>query len=83
MSRRVGGSLADRVAATTSATTASPSPQGSPARHCFVAGAPALLVEWRRGRDGWEGRVLSMTWIDAVGWSTVERWLPAAAISSS
>ncbi len=52
----------------------------SPARHCRVEGQPGLLVEWRRAGDGWEGRVLSMLWLDAVGWATVERWLPAALI---
>ena len=41
----------------------------SPARHCFVEGQPSLLVEWRRGDAGWEGRVISVQWIDAVGWA--------------
>ena len=54
----------------------------SPARHCFVDGEPALLVEWRQGPTSWEGRVLSMTWIEAVGWATVERWLPASEVVS-
>ena len=80
MSRGVGGNLASRVAGSTSASTPPPSSQGSPARHCFVDGAPALLVEWRRGVGGWEGRVLSMIWVDAVGWATVERWLPVSAV---
>ncbi|MET0997535.1 MAG: hypothetical protein ABWX73_02370 [Marmoricola sp.] len=53
----------------------------SPARHCFVDGQPSLLVEWRRGTTGWEGRVLSVVWVDAVGWATVARWLPAAALT--
>jgi hypothetical protein len=69
------GNLARRVAATSSARV-----HPSPARHCFVNGEPALLVEWRQGSAGWEGRVISMVWIDAVGWATVERWLPASAI---
>ena len=53
----------------------------SPARHCLVDEQPSLLVEWRRGPSGWEGRVISVVWVDAVGWATVERWLPAAQIS--
>lgn len=53
----------------------------SPARHCFVRGEPALLVEWRQASCGWEGRVISMTWVDAVGWATLERWLPADDIT--
>jgi hypothetical protein len=85
MSRGVRGNLASRVAASASAstpppTTPAPRAQGSPARHCFVDGAPALLVEWRQGHGGWEGRVLSMLWVDAVGWATVERWLPASDV---
>ena len=81
MSTGSGGNLASRVAATGAArSTSLRVPSGSPARHCFVEGEPALLVEWRQTSIGWEGRVLSMTWIDAVGWATVERWLPAADI---
>ena len=51
-----------------------------PARHCRVDGEPSLLVEWCRTERGWEGRVVSVVWIDAVGWATVARWLPAADI---
>jgi hypothetical protein len=69
------GSLASRTAG--SAPLAEPP---SPARHCLVEGRPSLLVEWRRGVRDWEGRVISVLWIDAVGWGTVERWLPAAEI---
>jgi hypothetical protein len=46
-----------------------------------VDGAPALLVEWRRARSGWEGRVISVRWLDGEGWATVERWLPAALVT--
>jgi hypothetical protein len=53
----------------------------SPARHCHVDAQPSLLVEWRRGDTDWEGRVISVLWIDAVGWASVERWLPAADIA--
>lgn len=57
-----------------------PAVPASPARHCHVAGEPSLLVEWRRTARGWEGRVLTLVWMDAVGWVTLERWLPAADI---
>lgn len=67
------GSLHDRV----HGVAAEPP---SPARHCFVEGRPGLLVEWRQGVAGWEGRVVDMCWLDGEGWATVERWLPAARI---
>jgi hypothetical protein len=69
------GTLADR------SSTAGPAPPSSPARHCHVDGQPSLLVEWRRGTTGWEGRVITVVWMDAVGWATVERWLPASEIA--
>ena len=84
------GTLADRVARQNA--TAAPTPESrpgpapsaavptGPARHCRVAGEPSLLVEWCRTERGWEGRVVSVVWIDAVGWATVARWLPAADI---
>ena len=68
------GTLADRSGGARRAE------RSNPARHCHVDGSPSLLVEWRRGAGGWEGRVISVGWIDAVGWTTLERWLPAAAI---
>jgi hypothetical protein len=71
------GNLASRTGA-----DRQPDPS-SPARHCFVDGRPSLLVEWRRGATGWEGRVISVVWIDAAGWATVERWLPASSIRAS
>ncbi len=71
-----GRTLAERIVR----QDAPPAPM-SPARHCFVEGEPSLLVEWRQGSSGWEGRVLSMVWVDAVGWAVVERWLPAAAVT--
>jgi hypothetical protein len=52
----------------------------SPARHCFVDVQPSLLVEWRRCAADWKGRVISVVWVDGVGWATVERWLPASMI---
>ena len=69
------GTLADRVAG----TQPPPAPL-TPARHCRVAGEPSLLVEWCRTERGWEGRVVSVMWMDAVGWATVARWLPACDI---
>jgi hypothetical protein len=67
------GRLVDRIDAALAGTAEIPR---SPARHCFVDGEPALLVEWRWGNAGWEGRVISMVWAD-YGWATVERWLPS------
>ena len=75
------GTLADRVAGRAGeADPPVPSAPQTPARHCRVAGEPSLLVEWCRTDRGWEGRVVSVVWIDAVGWATVARWLPAADI---
>lgn len=73
------GNLAERLAAQ---RDPSEPVHRSPARHCFVDGEPALLVEWRQESAGWSGRVISMAWVDAVGWVTVERWLPADQITS-
>lgn len=72
------GSLHDRIHG--SDPPASPVSPPSPARHCFVDGEPALLVEWRRGDAGWEGRVIGVAWLDGDGWAVVERWLPAGRI---
>jgi hypothetical protein len=71
------GGIASRVGAQ------QPVDPPSPARHCFVDGEPSLLVEWRQGRTGWEGRVITVVWLDGVGWATVERWLPADSIRAS
>lgn len=70
-----GNSGQDNLANRTGA--GQPAAPPSPARHCFVDGQSSLLVEWRRASSSWEGRVISMVWIHAVGWATVERWLPA------
>lgn len=84
------GTLADRNLSRNPSHTVDPAPAPaperpatrptSPARHCHVDGQPSLLVEWRRGSTGWEGRVISQVWLDGVGWTTVERWLPATQI---
>ena len=77
------GTLAERVAGGVAepAPTAPTGTPHTPARHCHVGGEPSLLVEWCRTERGWEGRVISVLWIDAVGWATVERWLPAEDIT--
>ena len=54
-----------------------------PARHCWVADAvddrgvkrPGLLVEWRRGTDGWEGRVVYAAQPRPGRWVLVEEWV--------
>ena len=81
------GTLAERVAGSAPSTAQVPPTveragiTGSPARHCRVDGEPSLLVEWCRTERGWEGRVISVLWVDAVGWATLERWLPAEDIT--
>jgi hypothetical protein len=40
---------------------------------------PGLLVEWRRGEAGWQGRVV-YTVVAATGSRLVEAWLPAARL---
>ena len=60
-----------------------------PARHCWVAEAadglgvkrPGLLVEWRQGSGGWEGRVVYAAAVRPDTWSLVEEWLPAASLT--
>jgi hypothetical protein len=66
-----------------------PRPEQAPvlaARHCWVrdpAGHPGrwpgLLAEWRRGSEGWQGRVVyAVSTGDRV--HLVEEWLPAASL---
>ena len=78
-SYRAGGQ--GNLASRTGSHPRSADPQ-SPARHCWVDGQPSLLVEWRRGTTGWEGRVISVVWVYAVGWATLERWLSASEMAS-
>ena len=60
-----------------------------PARHCWVSDAvdgagvkrPGLLVEWRPGRTGWEGRVVYVAQLRAGTWTLVEEWLAASLLS--
>src|SRR3712207_2752327 len=60
-----------------------------PARHCWVtspvdggAPRPGLLLEWRRGEHGWEGRVAYAAQLRPQRWGAVEEWLPAEAVAS-
>lgn len=54
-----------------------------PVRHCWVAisvgRVPGLLLAWRKGADGWEGRVVRRA-RGEVGWLIVEDWTPAALL---
>lgn len=63
---------------------ASRPPEAPPGRHVWVVDAPGhpgrwlgLLIEWRRGAPGWEGRVVYVI-PEPKGRSSrlVERWLP-------
>lgn len=58
-------------------------PDLPPIKHCFVTDAhgrlPALLLEWRRGDDGFEGRAVRPV-SEAGGWIVVEEWLPAGML---
>jgi hypothetical protein len=67
-----------------------PSYDDCPARHCWVADAvdeqgvkrPGLLVEWRRGDGGWEGRVVYVAQVRPGRWVLVEEWVAAAQLTS-
>lgn len=79
------GTRASRVARGAAAPVPRPAVGVTPARHCLVEGLPGLLVEWMRTDRGWEGRVVTVEWLDGPaghGWAVVERCLPAAAITS-
>jgi len=59
-----------------------------PGRHVWVADAvdrlgikrPGLLVEWRQGIGGWEGRVVYVAQLRTGAWALVEEWTPAALL---
>ena len=60
-----------------------PSRQSFAPKHCWVLnppGAPGrwpgLLLEWRQGASGWEGRVAYVAHLQN-GHALVELWLPA------
>jgi hypothetical protein len=69
--------------------TPAPPEADCPARHCWVADAadrtgtkrPGLLLEWRQGLNGWEGRVVYAARLRADGWASVEEWVPAALLT--
>ena len=60
-----------------------------PARHCWVSEAPdragvkrpGLLLEWRQGAAGWEGRVVYAVQLRADGWASVEEWVSAGLLT--
>ena len=62
---------------------------GCPARHCWVSEAPdragvkrpGLLLEWRQGPAGWEGRVVYAVQLRADGWASVEEWVSAGLLT--
>ena len=65
-----------------------PASEQCPARHCWVADAdrhgvkrPGLLVEWRAGPAGWEGRVVYAASLRPGSWCLVEEWLPASRLT--
>ena len=59
------GSCGERGLASRAGTNPSAAVAPAPGRHCYVDGEPSLLVEWRRVVRGWEGRVISVAWLDA------------------
>ncbi|QWC84356.1 hypothetical protein KLP28_12325 [Nocardioidaceae bacterium] len=70
-------------------TPASPPPTPAcPARHCWVLDAAdhtgekraGLLLEWRRGADGWEGQVVYLVRREGRGWLATVEWFPDSAL---
>jgi len=43
---------------------------------------PGLLLAWRKGADGWEGRVVHLV-EEPSGWAVVDEWLPAAVLEAA
>jgi hypothetical protein len=89
---RSGRSLEERAAGSGVRPELPPRPAAphdvAEGRHCWVhdppdAGGtwPGLLVEWRRGEAGWQGRVV-YTVVASAGPRLVEAWLPAARLES-
>jgi hypothetical protein len=73
--------MAERVASSdTTATPAAPDRPGS-LKHCWVLDGegrlPGLLLEWRRGERGFEGRVVHAVDDPQLGWIVVEEWVSA------
>jgi hypothetical protein len=48
--------------------------------HCREGRLPGLLIEWRRGQEGWEGRVVRPALDVSMRWVVVEEWLPAGLL---
>lgn len=65
-------------------SSAAPSPTPPPVRHCFYDGPygrqAALLLEWRKVGDGYDGRVVVAA-PDTGGWSVVELWVEQGLLS--
>jgi hypothetical protein len=55
-------------------------------KHCWVTGPsgrlPGLLLSWRQGADGWQGRVVHPV-LEPAGWALVEEWLPAGLLEAA
>jgi hypothetical protein len=78
------GSMADRLRSGDAAAAPPAEPPEPPdVKHCWVTDRhgrlPGLLLGWRRGEDGWEGRVVRPV-RDEFGWLVMEDWLPAALL---
>lgn len=80
MRRRASATLASRVAG-----TPQPAPP-PPVKHCWVTGPtgrlPGLLLAWRQGADGWQGRVVHPV-LEGTGWALVDEWLPAGVLEAA
>jgi hypothetical protein len=86
---RAGGAATDSAPPPGPAAAEADERADCPARHCWVtspvdggAPRPGLLLEWRRGQHGWEGRVAYAAQLRARRWGAVEEWLPAEAVAS-
>jgi hypothetical protein len=84
MGKGRGPTLAERVDA------APPTERSATRRHCWVVDAPGhpgrypgLLAEWRRGGDGWQGRVVYALDEPDDGCRLVERWVPAHCLEAT
>ncbi len=83
---RLGDDRAQRGAG--AASSAEPELPGYPARHCWVldpadgtlAKRAGLLLEWRRGADGWEGQVAYLCRRPGRGWLVTLEWFPERAL---
>lgn len=71
--------MTDRVRA----AEASKPPVPPELKHCWVTDRhgrlPALLLEWRRTADGFQGRVVRPVF-EHDDWLVVEEWLPAGLL---